>query len=158
MSIRKTLTVALAVAALSSLSVGAVLAAADHAHHGHGTEQLQLNNGAKWPTDAPLRQGMGNMRTAMSEALPAIHDHKLEPAGYAALAARIETQMAYVVANCKLDPAADAQLHLVLAHLGGGIEKMKAGDDPRAGAVTVVEALDAYGKHFDHPGWQPLRH
>ncbi len=33
---------------------------------------------------------------------------------------------------------------------------MEAGSEPRAGAVLVVEALNAYGEHFEHPGWQPL--
>ena len=28
----------------------------------------------------------------------------------------------------------------------------------QAGAVTVVKALDAYGKHFDDAGWKPLAH
>ncbi|HLU77706.1 MAG TPA: hypothetical protein VKZ48_07380 [Burkholderiales bacterium] len=157
MLIPKTLTVAIVAAILFGTSVG-VLAASDHAHHGGGVAHLQLNEGRKWPTDAPLRQGMGNMQAAMSQALPQIHHGKLDAAGYAALAARLEREMAYVVANCKLDPDADAQLHLVLAQLGAGLEQMKAGGDRRAGAVSVVDALDAYGTHFDHPGWHALRH
>lgn len=158
MLIRKTFTAALAAFALSLMSVGGALAAADHAHHGEGSVQLQLNEGRKWTTDAPLRQGMSNMQAAMSKALPQIHHDKLDAAGYAALAKRLEGEMAYVVTNCKLDPDADAQLHLVLAQLGAGLEQMKADGDRRAGAVSVVDALDAYGAHFDHPGWQALRH
>ena len=37
-----------------------------------------------------------------------------------------------------------------------GASDMEAGSEPRAGAVLVVEALNAYGEHFEHPGWQPL--
>lgn len=127
---------------------------ADDVHAGHAAE-LSLDHGRKWQTDAPLRRGMDHMRAAMAEAMPAIHAGKLDRAGHAALATRLENEVAYVVAHCELDPAADAQLHIVLARIGAGIERMKAAQGER-GAAAVVQALDAYGQYFDHPGWQPL--
>lgn len=36
------------------------------------------------------------------------------------------------------------------------VSTMREGGDPEAGAVKVVEALDAYGDYFEHPGWQKL--
>ena len=27
---------------------------------------------------------------------------------------------------------------------------------PAAGAHRIVTALNQYGRHFEHPGWQPL--
>jgi hypothetical protein len=38
------------------------------------------------------------------------------------------------------------------------MEAMKAGSHREEGAVKVVEALNAYGKHFNHPGWKPIKH
>jgi hypothetical protein len=63
------------------------------------------------------------------------------------------------VQNCKLEPEADAQLHIVIAELLAGAEAMQ-GKEPgvarRAGAKRVVKALNAYGEHFEHAGWKRL--
>ena len=68
----------------------------------------------------------------------------------------VELNVNYVVENCKLPEKPDEQLHLVLEHMFEGIEQMKAPDGGRNGAIAIVEALNAYGEHFDHPAWQPL--
>jgi hypothetical protein len=130
----------------------------DHDHHAAGALELQLNDGAKWETDAPLRQGMTDIRNEMAAALPQIHTNELPAEDYTPLANRIETHLQGVFANCKLPPAADAQLHVVLARVYGGVAAMKDSDHPRAGAVQIVRALDAYADFFDHPGWKPLKH
>lgn len=131
----------------------------DHGHaHDHGATKLSLNKGRKWATDEALRTGMSGMRAEIDRSLHAIHEGRLDAAGYEALAKRLEGEMAQVVANCKLAPEADAQLHLVLAQLGEGVDAMKAGSRREDGAATVVQALNAYGRHFSHPGWKPIRH
>ena len=140
---------------------GPALAAGEAHEHGHGAEQakLTLNHGKKWQTDAPLRQGMDNIRVALAGDLKTIHANKASAKQYEALAARVEGEVAYVVQNCRLDPEADAQLHLVIAEVLGGAEAMQGkekGVTRRAGAVRVVKALNEYGKHFDHPGWRKL--
>ncbi|HYG89669.1 MAG TPA: hypothetical protein VD978_25825 [Azospirillum sp.] len=139
---------------------GTAMAAAGHSHDGHAatTVELTLKNGKKWPTDEALRHGMGEIRSAVAATLKPIHKNTLDPAGYQALAARIEGQVDVIVKDCRLPDAADAQLHLVLARILEGVEAMKAGPGRRDGAVGVVQALDAYGKHFDHTGWKPLAH
>ncbi|WP_146208980.1 hypothetical protein [Azospirillum sp. TSO22-1] len=118
---------------------------------------LTLDHGRKWPTDESLRTGMSGIRTAMAAALEPIHKNTLPAARYGELAAAIETQVERIVKNCKLPDAADAQLHIVLAQIHEGVEGMK-GAERQAGAVKVVTALDAYGKHFDDTGWKPLAH
>ena len=49
-----------------------------------------------------------------------------------------------IVANCKLDPKADAMLHLVIADIGAGTDAM-AGKDPKTrpalGLVRVAQAV-----------------
>jgi len=143
--------------ATTDVSVRAGRAEAHHHDH-HEAARLRLDHGRRWPTDAPLRQGMAGVQDAMREALPAVRQRRLDPAGYTALALRLEAEVAEVVAHCRLPADADAQLHLVLARLTGGIDAMKADGDRRKGALEVVAALDDYGRHFDHPGWKRLRH
>ena len=153
------------IAAITTLAVGLglgapALAADDSHHHGHGdglaVEQLQLDNGKRWTTDAPLRKGMQGVRDDLAAQLPAIHDGKLSKAGYAKLAEALNGHIEYMVVNCKLPPDADAQLHLVLADVIQAGQQLKEGEAD--GAVRAVKALDAYGRHFEHPGWHGLKH
>ena len=150
---------------------GAVLllgttATAARAQHDHGhaqaaapaVEQLVLDDGRKWPTDAPLRAGMAAIHEAFEADHPAIHAGTESDAQYEALAGRIEAQVNAIVANCKLPPAADANLHLVVADLLQGVSLMRGGDPERTrhdGAARVHGALHAYGEFFDDPDWKP---
>jgi len=152
-----------ALGALALSLAGPSLAATEHSaqHHAAGTGTLQLNNGQKWATDAPLRQGMENIRAAMAAALPAIHANQQSNAQYRALAQKINSDVGGIVANCKLAPQADAQLHLIIADLLHGVETMQ-GKTKKAkrqtGALKVLGALEKYAAYFDHPGWQPIAH
>jgi len=132
-----------------ALAFGApAIAAETHGHAAGGEAQLTLNYGKKWQTDAPLRQGMENIRDALGKGMK-----------YEALAAEVTAEVAGIVQNCKLEPEADAQLHLVIAELVAGAEAMEgklADVTPRDGAERVAKALNAYGEHFDHAGWKRL--
>ena len=152
------------IAASLALAFGSLLPAGAQAAeaHGHGAgavESLRLNSGKKWATDAPLRKGTIEIRNAIAANKDAIHAGKLTNAAYDALAAKIDAQVSYIVANCKLPADADAQLHLVLAQVMQGTSAMKGKEKAmsrRAGVEAIAQALDAYGKHFDHPGWKKL--
>jgi hypothetical protein len=127
--------------------------------HGHAaTAKISLDHGKKWPTDEALRRGMGEIRNAMADALPAIHRDKLSGAEFEKLAGRVQGHVDYVTANCKLPEAADHQLHLVLEQILDGIAAMKADKGRDQGAVKIVQALDLYGAHFNHAGWKKLKH
>ncbi|OZA30850.1 MAG: hypothetical protein B7X93_01795 [Hydrogenophilales bacterium 17-61-9] len=153
---------------LLSLSAAALMlplltqAAPGH-HHDHGAaapQTLVLNAGKKWATDEALRQGMGAIRTLAAGALPAAHAGRLKPAQYDALANDIDAQIGFIVEHCKLDPQADAQLHLVVGELSGGVEAMRGkrtGEARALGVVKVARSLNAYGRHFSHAGWQPVK-
>jgi hypothetical protein len=108
-----------------------------------------------------LRKAMSNVRSAMTKSLHAIDEGKFSPAKYDALARKINDEVAYMVSNCKLEPKADAQLHLIIADLLEGAEvmqgKVKAAKR-HDGAVKVVGALQNYGSYFDDPTWQPIKH
>ena len=142
---------------------GVAVAAEPHSHTGavggDATHELQLNHGRRWVTDTVLREGMARIRDAMEAALPRIHAGGMPPAEYEVLADRVRVQVDYMVENCRIPEEADRQLHLVLAQLLDGVEMMKGHDEDRAaGAATIVRALGAYGRVFDHPGWIPLEH
>ncbi|MGD9598109.1 MAG: hypothetical protein AB7G76_02450 [Steroidobacteraceae bacterium] len=133
---------------------------ADHAAHaaagGAAIEQLALDAGNKWATDAPLRAGMAAIHGAFDAEHAAIDAGNLGDAGYEALAGRIDAQVQDIIRNCKLPPAADANLHYIIADLSRGAEEMRGGDPARTrleGAVLVHGALDAYGKYFDDPAF-----
>ena len=127
-----------------------------HEHAGAQPQKLQLDAGRKWMTDEALRQTMDGINQAMAGALPRIHKHRFGDADYQALAAAVRQKVAYAVEHCRLEPRADAMLHLVIADLLAGAEAMEAKDDParHRGAVRVVQALHAYGDYFQHPGWR----
>lgn len=129
-----------ALAAVLTLAFGApAFAAGDvHSHDpAAGEAKLVLNQGKKWETDAPLRQGMENIRSAVAKGMKSD-----------ALAKQVEAEVAGIVQNCKLEPAADEQLHIVIADLLAAAEAKDAG--------RVKQALNAYGEHFDHAGWKRL--
>lgn len=123
------------------------------------THGLRLNAGKKWQTDQTLRQGMRNIREAMAGSVRPIHDNRLSAAAYGGLARKIEGEVATIVANCKLEPEADAQLHIVVADLLAGAEQMsgKGGKTKRRdGAVKVIAALANYATYFDDSGFEPI--
>lgn len=156
--------VAAALAGLAAVTLATTgLAAQSDAHeHEHGIAQvhhLKLNAGKKWSTDASLRKGMGEIRALVAAQHDAIHRNKMQAADYAALGAKIEGQVAYIVQNCKLEPEADANLHVILEDFVAGADAMQGKDhhlSPKAGAGRVIEGLSNYGKYFDHPDWRPL--
>jgi hypothetical protein len=147
-------------ATLAACLVAATAAAQtqhEHMHHSSGAAvaQLQLDQGTKWPTDPSLRSGMAAIKAAFDADHPAIHAGKETDAQYAALATKIEAQVQAIVANCKLPPAADANLHYVVADLLRGVGLMRGEDPARSrhdGAALVHGALLAYPKYFDDPG------
>ena len=122
---------------------------------------LQLNKGKKWASDEPLRQGMSRIQTAVGSRLSAAHAGHLSGAQYGEVAKEVTAQVGYIVQNCKLEPAADAVLHVIIGDMLAGAEAMQGkvkGSAPRTGFVNVVQALDNYAAYFEHPGWKPLRH
>ena len=157
-----TLLGAVAAAALAATLSGAALAQdTAHDHGAAAPHKLALDAGRKWATDEPLRAGMQRIRALVAPQLQAAHAGKLTPAQYRQLATQVETEVGGIVANCKLEPKADAMLHLVIADMAQGVDAM-AGKNarmrPALGLVKVAQAVDQYGGYFDHPGFEPIRH
>lgn len=153
--------IAAAVVALGlSGAAWAATGAAAHEHGGH-TVKLALDNGKKWATDEPLRKGMAAIRGNLEGALHEIHEGKMSVAGYSALADKLGAQVGGIAAECKLEPKADAQLHVVVAQMIEGVDAMQGKQKKvkrQAGAVKVLAALEQYGNYFDDPNWKPIAH
>jgi len=159
---RKQTMITLLFAGFLSLATAQAMAKDDAHHHHDGGASAELSlNGAKWKTDAPLRQGMKNIRNALEPQLPAIHNNKLKPAQYQTLAGAINDELSAIVMSCKLDKDADAMLHLVLADITEGVDAL-AGKNKQVGrhdgAVKIYKGLENYKTYFDHPNWQPMTH
>ena len=147
--------------ALVALAAGPALAQThDHGHDTATPAKLGLDHGRKWATDHALRSGMTRIRALVEPQLGAAHEGKLGSAQFAAIAAQIELEVAGIVANCKLEPKADAVLHVVIGEIGAGTDAMagkSARQRPQQGLVQVAKAANDYASHFDHPDFKPIR-
>jgi len=154
----RTLIAAVIIAAVAGGTVPAAMAADAHSHAAGAPTALALDHGKRWTTDAPLRLRMSELRALMAPKLAAVHAGTLAPAEYQALGAEVEAKVAAIVAECKLPPAADAMLHLIVADLVAGADVMqgKTPGERAEGAHRVVTAVNAYGRYFNHAGWKPL--
>lgn len=126
---------------------------ADHAHHGASDQKLTLNDGQKWATDEPLRAGMSRMHSAVIPAYKAFSDKTITAEQAQELATTIKTEIDLIFQNCKLEPKADAALHIVLADLLGGKAAIEANPSDPEGVPRIVNALHSYSEHFDHPNF-----
>src|SRR5690554_7495930 len=143
---------------LGMLTMPAMATAAEDHDHGHEVTELTLNNGEKWEIDAPLSLAMNKIRDAMNKDLDGIHANNLPQEKYNALAKEINNQIAYMIENCELEPAADAQLHIIIHDLMNGAETMQSEASAQAGAVKVVGAIENYTRYFNDPKLKPLKH
>ena len=158
MVMHKSRAAALVALGLAAGLAGTVSAAAPHGHDGHGAPamELRLDNGQKWQTDEALRTGMSRIRDALDASLPLIHAGRYSAADLSTLGDWVQEQVDLVAANCRLPEEADLQLHLALTQLLDGVDALKREGGQQQGAAAIVQALNAYGDHFDHPGWRPL--
>ena len=150
---------ALAIAATAGALAASPAPAPDHDHAAGAPTTLSLNEGRKWATDAALRDGMNRIRTLVEPRLAAAHAGQLSAAQYASLAGQVEAEVGGIVANCKLEPKADAVLHAVIGEIGAGTDAMagKATHQrPAQGLLQVAKAVNDYAGHFDHPGFKPI--
>ena len=146
-------------AAILATPLATMAAPQTHDHHGTAPQTMKRNAGKKWATDEPLRQGMNAIRSSAAATLPLAHTGKAENSDYDAFAREVTAQVGYIVKNCKLEPQADAQLHVAIADIVAGVEMAEgkqAGAKRSSGVVKVVRTLNAYGKYFDHPNWKPI--
>lgn len=143
-----------AAVSLFGLAPSVATAAETHAHSdAANAHQLTLDHGRKWQTDEALRTSMIEIRAALGDLQS--KQKSLTGQDFQAAGNRIDSAIGYIVANCKLEPEADRNLHLVLEHMVKGSDGLKANDPQQqsAGMTEVADALQLYGEYFDHPAW-----
>lgn len=137
---------------LLSAVMAAPLARAQGGHH-HPTHAIaQAAPAQRWDTDAPLRTGMAKIRTAV-DTLQHYERGHMEPDQAVALATQIQEQVAYLVANCKLEPQADTALHVIIAELSAGAQALKANPADLSVIASMRQVLQHYPRQFNDPGW-----
>jgi hypothetical protein len=105
----------------------------------------------RYATDAALRSGMADIRSAVGMLDHASHGH-LDAAQVRSLASNIERSIGGIVANCTLDPQADAALHGIIGRLGAGVSALKERPGDAAPIAQMRDALEDYARMFDDPG------
>lgn len=127
-------------------------------HHAHPAAPAPVTQSAtaavRYATDAPLRQGMADIRIAVGMLEHAEHGH-LDATQVRNLAAGIERSIGTIIAECKLAPEADAALHGIIGGLGQGIAALKAHPADMGPVAGMRAALDDYARRFDDPGMAP---
>ena len=126
--------------------------------HSHGSPDgdapvLVLYDGKQWATDEALRTGMQRMRDATVLVLEKQRQGPLQPEETAKLAAAVQDNVNYLIQNCRLEPKADAVLHVFITELLEGATLVNAKPPAPAGLEKLTHALNEYPKYFDHPGW-----
>lgn len=128
-------------------------APAAHAEHAHAAAPAaEVPAGKRWATDAPLRDGMRRVRQAVQALEHAEHGHP-DAAQSANVAKLIDGAVNDMIANCKLEPDADAALHGLLAKFLVGANAARTGQGIPAALADMQGALQKYPRLFDDPTW-----
>ena len=136
-------------------TVSAFVAAESAIEHHHGPATVHEVPDKQWETDEPLRRGMRTIRDAAEPALQAYRRKTLTAGDARALADTVEENVRYMIANCKLEPEADAALHDLIVQMLQGASRLKTDTMASDGLPQIVAALARYPDYFKHPGWQP---
>lgn len=128
----------------------------EHNHGQRRMSELVLNDGKRWTTDGPLRQGLERIRDAVAPIVAASTTRPLTEDEATALSGAIKDQVQYLVENCRLQPKADATLHVLLNEFLEGADALTADPASKAAVERIVRAIDLYLQYFDHQGWRPL--
>ena len=127
-----------------------------HDMHAEDAAPPMPPDGRLWPTDEPLRSAMTRIRAAIEQTAPAYERKELRAADAEKLAVTVEEGVAYMVANCKLSPEADAALHVLIGRMMSAAAALRSDPASDAGMPQLLAVLHDYQAAFEHPGWPPL--
>jgi hypothetical protein len=127
-------------------------------HHAHEVHDAvpQLAEGQRWETDAPLREAMLRTRDGVSARIAAFHNGTFLAAEANALAAAVDANVQFMIANCQLAPEPDAALHLLIGRMLAAAGALRIDPESAEGLPQLVAVLHDYGATFDHSGWEPV--
>jgi hypothetical protein len=146
--------IAKGMAGLALTLVGIASAAPQHDHATHaGYDDKQVPAPVtRWTADAPLRDGMGRIHTALEELRHYEMGHMSEAMAQDR-AGLIEEAGADIFAHCKLQPHQDAVLHEMLVPLLAAAQKLKDHPQDMAEVAAMRVAVADYPHYFDDPAW-----
>lgn len=124
-----------------------------HAHAPPTVAAAEAAPAAGWRTDAPLRAGMARIRQSV-EALEHYRHGHMGAEQAKLLAGNVEDQVASLVANCRLEPAADAALHAIIADLVRAAAGLKRNPSDMGQIDVMQAAVATYASSFDDPGFR----
>lgn len=128
---------------------------ADDAHAAHAEAMpLPAPPAQPWATDAPLREGMDGIASAVARAQAARQAGTFDAEQAKSLAGTVDERFKFMLANCKLEPEADVALHALLAQFVAGSRALAADPAAIAPMSHLQELLALYPRYFDHAGWQ----
>lgn len=133
-------------------AAGSPVSAQEHAHHMSPATIARDAPAQRWLADAALREGMGRIGRTVATFQHYEHGH-MGPKQAVALATLVEQDIQFLVANCKLEPAADAALHAIIAKLAQAAQAVKADPGDSSTIPSMREALRDYQRQFDDPGF-----
>ena len=124
-------------------------------HEGHAQHRPApvLAEGQRWATDPPLRAAMTRIREAVERNAPAYDQQRLQTADAETLANAVESDITYMIANCRLDSEPDAALHALIGRMMNAAAALRKDPISEAGLPRLVAVLHEYQATFDHPGW-----
>lgn len=140
----------------TAASLSAIAAIDPHAEHATAAppHRLALDHGRKWKTDEPLRAGMAGIRAALGTLQAPKKQRPIGDADYRDVGLAIEKSVGDIVARCRLPPAADANLHIIVAELVAAADTLqgKTAAKPASGLRQARRALLDYERFFDDHG------
>jgi hypothetical protein len=121
-----------------------------HGAHDHSDNPaLTLNDGKKWETDATLRRGMARIAALVAPLAAKREGERLDPIEAARLADGVRDEVNILVSNCRLEPRADAALHVLIGDMLAGADILSQPEPSIEGVRTISDALDLYPRYFE---------
>lgn len=143
-----------AIAVLLCVAATHPAAAQAHSHRSPGHVPATPATAQRHATDAPLREGMRGIRTAVDALGHYEHGH-MGPEQAALLASQIQDHVNGIIANCRLAPEADAALHAVIVPLMTHAAALEAEPTKLDAIPPMRQALADYAARFDDPAFAP---
>ncbi|GIL18257.1 MAG: hypothetical protein BroJett040_20080 [Oligoflexia bacterium] len=143
----KKLITAIFVLSLSTAS----LAEEDHSH-GHqasgGQAGMTLNEGKKWKSDETLQKNMVQMHKQFNVLNKLVESKRAKDGDYKTMVEVMDKSIADIFKNCKLEPKADATLHVVLTELMSAKDKMKNQKTSIEGLTQARKGFNLFHEYF----------
>lgn len=135
-------------------SINIKVLAGDHEHHDSNKleQSLNLNNGKKWSTDKALRTNMSEIHKDLKKILEKTKSNKVAISDYQLFGKNLNDNINNIFKNCKLEPKADAQLHVIMAELLKASKELTSTSmiaKKKEAAHDILSNYKKYLKYFD---------